>query len=128
MHPISAQDFALGYEFNGHRIQYEGITEVSQGGPAIGKLFIDGNDPFPENYFSGPLLFDGQLLFAPLLNKTLFETRFSICTINLNTLRMQIVGPKNILILLEKVENKKIYYFTNREHTKRRNIPLKQPG
>ena len=36
-----------------------------------------------------------------------------------------IVGPKNILILLERVENKKIYYFTNREHTKSRNIPLK---
>jgi hypothetical protein len=124
MEQISATDFPDQYEYQGHRIEFTGTTKVGQDGPKIGKLLIDDKELLPDQYFSGPLIFFRDLLFAPIACRSLFTTKFKLVSIHLDTFHMTTLGPETGLILLEKIENGKLYFFTDLKNSKRRNIKM----
>lgn len=54
-----------------YHIKYHTFMEITQGGPEVGILSINGND-IQNKKFGGPILFDTENLYAPCFVKTFF--------------------------------------------------------
>lgn len=84
-------------------VEYKNLKEISQGGPEIGELYINGSPILKGRYFSGPLIFQKELnkLAIPLLDKVFFSTKFKMAIIDLEKNNCNIVNRKENLILLK---------------------------
>lgn len=76
-----------------YHITYHSFTEITQGGPEIGILSINGND-IQNKKFGGPILFDTENIYAPCFVKNFFSVGFRLCEINLETLEAKEVSSK----------------------------------
>ncbi len=97
-------------------IHYGKITEVCQGGPEIGTLWINGKMPFHSDMFGGPMIIqENKAVFLPRFDRR--RRQFELCRIDLDTLRISILTPPRNLIWLDKLEDDILYFYEdlNRE-------------
>ena len=61
-------------------------------------------------------------MFVPRLNKALLGRDFKLCVINLNDRSMKEIGNKEKLMLISKVDETLVYFFTENPNTKLKSI------
>ncbi len=105
--------FNLKKRVKNRNLLYLNITELSQGGPEIGYLYIDGNI-ISENKFGGPIISDNNFIYAPMYVKTFWKSGFKLVKINLTDLKITIIGKTQDLIHLYIKEGNKIRFYKNK--------------
>lgn len=100
------------YHWNGHEIIFDDYVEIGQGGPRVGKVIIDGKDLF-DHFFSEPPIFHGELIFVPVMVRSWLSIGFKVGVINIRLLSLRILGKKESIILLDRIENGLIYFRTS---------------
>ena len=113
-------NFNYSKSLDGVNIVYHNPMEISQGGPEIGTIEINGI-PIKEYKFGGPCLIYKNIIFLPVFAKKLFGFGFRIAKINTNDMQIEIIGDIKDLIFLSRVEENYIYYFEdlNKERIKK---------
>ena len=102
--------FNLNKKSGNVEVSYSNLMEISQGGPEIGDLSVNGK--LIEGYrFGGPCIIDNGFVFAPVYIKKFFVTVFKLSKIDVRSLEITILGKSNDLIYLDKVKGEKIYFF-----------------
>ena len=66
-------------------VSYSNLMEISQGGPEIGDLSINGK-LIGDYRFWGPCIVDGEFVYAPVYVKKFFGTGFKLSKIHAVTL------------------------------------------
>lgn len=108
----------------GHRIEIRDRMEVCQGGPHVGRLFIDGEPFFSNLKFGGPILLESGVLYAPVRKKTIFFNGFEVATINVCKKELKLLGAKSAVIFLKSVENGVLSYSENLEGTSNKQLTI----
>lgn len=122
---IQPYGFPLKWQFNGSYIAYENIKEISQGGPEIATLKING--VLIDGLYGGPPLFFKESIYVPLMKKNFWgKIQFVVAKIRLNDLKTICFNNPERLILLDKIENNKLFYFTNLDCNKTLSISLQK--
>jgi hypothetical protein len=120
---IYPTNFLDTYSVDGHVIKYFNFTEIAQGGPEVGTLTIDGKGVGVKgDYFGGPPFFYQGKMFVPRLKKAMLGRYFKICVINLSDRSMKEVGDKEELVLISKVDETLVYFFSDNPNTKFKSI------
>ena len=99
--------------YEGIKIKYDNLYEIGQGGPEVGSLLFDGINHFPKYFFGGPLLINANYIYIPVFIRTWIGTSFKLGKINLNLLSIELIGKKEHLILVDKIQNISLFYFTD---------------
>lgn len=92
-------------------IEYFNLMEISQGGPEVGRLLVNGELVSKTLLFGGPLIFNKGIIYLPVFIRRLCVSGFKICKINSRTLEIEFLGKLKNLIFLDRVEDNKVYYF-----------------
>lgn len=116
---LSPINFEYVFKHNSHEIKYDHFKEITQGGPIVGNLFIDGKPVGGDHLFGGPALFSEKFMFCPKLHVRFFRRGFRISMIDLESLKVTVWGPVLDLILLDRLDNGKVEFFTNLENTEK---------
>jgi len=101
---------------------YSNLMEVSQGGPVVGDVLINGKKL--QGRFGGPILHKGYCVYAPIQVMRFLGTGFKLAKINLNTLAIDHLGKTKFFIYLDRIEGNKIYYFEDMEKTIQKHYEL----
>ena len=102
--------FNLNKKLGSVEVSYSNLMEISQGGPEIGDLSVNGK--LIEGYrFGGPCIIDDEFVFAPVYVKKFFGTGFKLSKIDVRKLEVTMLGKSKDLIYLDKVKGGKIYFF-----------------
>ena len=108
--------FELTKTVNGREVAYTHMMEVSQGGPEIGTIVINGV-PVTQHYFGGPFLHTGNFVYAPMYVKNFWKAGFKLARINTETLEIETYGKTKDIIFLDRKEGNVIHYFEDFEKT-----------
>lgn len=101
-------DFNIDLKFGANHIKYLDLVEVAQGGPRIGRLFING-ETIPNYQFTGPFLYTNEFIFIPAFIKS----AFIIAKIRLSDRTINFLGESTDIICLEKIEGENIFYYNS---------------
>lgn len=93
-------------------IIYNGLYEICQGCPEVGRLSINGKFILKE-VFCGPLLYHDNYIYVPCFRRKWFNSGFYLAKINIDTLEISIISKMYPLIDLIKIENDMIYFYTD---------------
>ncbi|TVZ27853.1 hypothetical protein JM83_2919 [Gillisia sp. Hel_I_86] len=112
---LTAVNYPSKYNFKDNLLEYRDLKEMSQGGPEIGKLFLNNEMILKDEYFSGPLIFQENLnkVIVPVLYRSFFFTKFKIAIIDLSTKECVVLNKKEDLILLKSVSRERIISYYN---------------
>lgn len=114
----SFHNFPLTLEHEGHSIQWIDPVEIGHAGPVTGKLLIDKRAVDQgDTRFSGPMLPYRTYMVAPVLVRKLFGSGFAIGLVNLDDLRITVLGKPLDLVVLSKIENGNLFYYTDAKNT-----------
>lgn len=108
--------FDIQKNISGIEIAYSDLMEISQGGPEIGYILINGI-PIKSHRFGGPSLNQGDNLYIPIYVKRVLGTGFKIAKINIKTLELELLGKTKTLIFLDRIENNRTCYFEDVDKT-----------
>ncbi|NVO03860.1 MAG: hypothetical protein HXX09_14275 [Bacteroidetes bacterium] len=113
---IDPYNFITQFNIEDSIVSYYNLVEICQGGPLVGFLLLN-NQPLLENiYFGGPsLLFENKIIIPQLL-KHFFSKKFIITIIDIKTKKSKVFGKKKDLILLSRIQENKIFYYTDLEN------------
>jgi len=102
--------FSLQKESCNLKVAYTNLMEISQGGPEVGYLSINGS--LINNYrFGGPCLIDGEFVYAPIYVKKFFGTGFKLAKIHATSLEVVTKGKTKDLVYLDKIKDGKVHFF-----------------
>lgn len=103
------------YEVQDNVLEYREIKEMSQGGPEIGKLLLNGQPVLEDNFFGGPLIVQESLdkVVVPILDRGFFGNKFKIAIIDLITKECKVLDKKENLILLKSVNEEGVISYYN---------------
>lgn len=90
--------------------------EISQGGPEVGKISVNGK-LIATFLFGGPIIYQDNYIYAPVFIRKFFKSGFRIAKINVQNLEVQVLGKYFNLIFLDKIDNQKIYFFLDMDKT-----------
>lgn len=96
-------------------IEYSELMEISQGGPEVGNMSINGK--IIEGRYGGPAICKDVYVYVPSLVKKRFGTGFKLARINLNTLEVEYLSKTKDLFYLDKIEGNRIYFFEDIDKT-----------
>lgn len=95
---VSPTDFPDTYKIDALSISYDNLMEISQGGPVVGRLLIDG-EVFGNNLlFGGPFVIEKKRVYIPLFIRKFCVTGFKVCAINLESLSYELISPMEDVI------------------------------
>lgn len=103
-------------------IAYSDLMEISQGGPEVGSLSINGK--IVEGRYGGPAICKGEYVYAPAHVKKFLGTGFKLARINANTLEAEHLGKTKDLIFLDKIEGNLIILFEDMSKTIQKHYEL----
>ena len=103
-------------------IVYFDLMEISQGGPQVGSLSINGK--IVEGRYGGPIIYDDRYVYAPAHVKKFLGTGFKLSRINMTTLGVEYLSKIKDLIFLDKLEDNRIYFFEDISKTIQRHFDL----
>lgn len=101
---------------------YSNLTEISQGGPEVGNLTINGIKIL--GLFGGPVLIDGYTIYIPILVNKLLGRGFKLAVINAHTFEVNKIGAVRSIIFLDRIQNNKLFFFENLDKTKESSFEL----
>ncbi len=107
--------FITQKKVGGIEIIYSDLMEISQGGPEVGNLSINGK--MVEGRFGGPSLLNENCMYVPAQVKRFLGTGFKLARINTVTLKVEYLSKVKDLIFLEKIENNRVYFFEDMSKT-----------
>ncbi|MFY0602958.1 MAG: hypothetical protein JXQ93_03345 [Flavobacteriaceae bacterium] len=110
-------------KINNNIIEYFDLMELSQGGPEIGLLCINGKI-INKHRFGGPFLSDNNYIYIPIYIKNFFSSGFKICKLGINDFEVKVISKKEDLIFLDKLDNSILYYFTDRNKVNLKSIKI----
>ena len=116
-------EFDLEKKVGKYVFHYKNVMEVSQGGPEIG-LLMKNTQLVSEDKFGGPVLYDEKYIYAPLFVRGFFKSGFKLAKINIETLEIKLLGSVKPIIHLDKIENNRIYFFSDMEKQRCESISL----
>ena len=90
-------------------IIYSHLMEISQGGPEVGSLSINGKTV--EGRYGGPAICKDEYVYIPAHVKKFLRTGFKLTRINVNTLEVEQLSKTQDLIFLDKIDGNRIYFF-----------------
>src|SRR5690349_9740649 len=123
---ISPINFLDTYDSDGHIVKYSNFKEISQGGPEVGKLTIDGKTIGSNgDYFGGPPFFYEGKMFLPQLKNSLLGSRFHVCIVDLESCRAHTIGEAEELILIFNVDDTSVYFYADEPNKTTRTVPWK---
>jgi hypothetical protein len=112
-------DFQITMNLNGYGIEYQNLTEISQGGPVVGTLYINSTVvDFGSSKFGGPLLFENPYIYIPTFVQKIYSTGFRLCKIELNSLKIELIGGIKELIFLSHIKDGYIILYEDAGKTK----------
>ena len=123
---ISPINFSAKFNFKNDIVEYVDLSEITQGGPEIGKLFIN-NEPFlKEKNFGGPLLYYGKrhCIILPIYTEFFFNNGFKIIVINLKSKKYKISKKMEKIILFKSIVNDVLEYHTDLNNTGLKSINI----
>lgn len=103
-------------------IAYSDLMEISQGGPEVGSLSINGK--IVEGRYGGPAICKDEYVYVPAHVKKFLGTGFKLARINANTLEVEYLSKIKDLIFLDKIEGNRIYFFEDMSKTIYRHYEL----
>lgn len=103
-------------------IAYSELMEISQGGPEVGNLSINGK--IVEGRYGGPAICKDEYIYVPTFVKKFLGTGFKLARINIATLDVEHLSKTKDLIFLDKIERKRIYFFEDMSKTIQRHYEL----
>lgn len=101
--------FDINKKIGDAEIAYSDLMEISQGGPVIGNLWINGK--MVDGRFGGPAFCEDEYVFVPVLVKKIFGSGFRLARVNINTLETAAFGKIRDLIFLNKLVGNRVYFF-----------------
>lgn len=101
--------FKVKKRVKGVEIEFLDLMEISQGGPEIGDILINGGKV--QGKYGGPFLCRDKYIYVPAYFKKIFGTGFKLARINTNTLKVEYLSKIKDLIFLDKIEGDRIYYY-----------------
>lgn len=110
----SPTDFETEFSCSGHIIRYSNLVEIVQGGPVVGKLFID-DTPVGNYHFGGPALYHDNKLFAPMFIRKFCISGFRLCVIDLERLNVYFISKIKNLIYLDHIKDNQVFYYESHE-------------
>jgi hypothetical protein len=96
-------------------ITYFDLLEISQGGPVVGSLSINGK--IVEGRYGGPAICKDKYIYVPVHVKKFFGTGFKLARINAVTLEVEHMSKTKDLIYLDKIEGNRIIFFEDMSKT-----------
>jgi len=96
-------------------LMYSDLMEISQGGPEVGKLSINGI--MIDGYYGGPSILRENYIYVPALMKKFFGSGFKLARINTVTLKVEYLSKLKDLIFLDKIIDNRIYFFEDMSRT-----------
>lgn len=105
-------NFRYDLEINDNiHIKYHSFIEVTQGGPEIGIISINGKD-ISNKKFGGPFLYDEKYIYAPCFVKNILSSGFKLCEIKLKNLEVKEISNKiyPVVDLIKKEGNEILFY------------------
>ncbi len=108
-------EFDIKKKIGNVEISYSDLMEISQGGPEIGNLSINGK--IVEGRYGGPFICHGENLYVPSYVKKFLGNGFKLARINITTLNVEHLSKIKCLIFLDKLEGNRIYYFEDMSKT-----------
>jgi hypothetical protein len=103
-------------------IAYSDLMEISQGGPEVGNLSINGKTI--EGRYGGPAICKDEYVYAPIYVKKFLGTGFKLARINIATFEVEHLSKTKDLIFLDKVEGGRLYFFEDMSKTIQRHYEL----
>lgn len=100
-------------EINGVKIVYSELMEISQGGPEVGKISING--VALKGFYGGPILSKNDCIYIPFYIKKIFGTGFKLVRINIFTHIIEYLSNTENLIYLDKIEDNLVFYYVDIE-------------
>lgn len=107
--------FEINKKVNNIEIRYFNLMEISQGGPEVGNITLNGKQL--AGRFGGPLQIKGVYIYIPEYIKKFFGAGFKLARINSETNKVKYLSNTKDLIFLEKIEGNKIYFFEDLNKT-----------
>src|SRR5690554_584173 len=101
--------FLIKKKFKNVEIMYYELMEISQGGPEVGNLSINGK--IVKGLYGGPAIYHGEYIFAPAYVKKLLGVGFKLARINIHTQKVEYLSNIKNLIYLDKIDKNRIYFF-----------------
>jgi len=103
--------FQVEKTVDGFEIKYSDLMEICQGGPEIGKLWVNNRPVSDSLRFGGPLVYSSGFIYAPVFARGFVSSGFILAIINATTLKVEKIGRKLPLIFLDRIEGNHIYFF-----------------
>src|SRR5690606_31380551 len=103
-------------------IAYSDLMEISQGGPEVGNLSINGK--IVEGRYGGPAICQDEYVYAPAHVKKFLGIGFKLARINIATLEVEHLSKTKDLIFLDKIEENRIYFFEDLSKTIQKHCEL----
>jgi hypothetical protein len=121
---ISPLNFISNIEHAHYQIALIDIFEgVCQGGPLLGKLYINNAHTFKKSSFGGPFMINNDVLYIPEITKSLLNgIGFRLVSVDLNSLKKSFVTSWEPLVLLVSITNDQVDYFIDLENSKKKSI------
>lgn len=108
--------FNLKKKYEDIEIEYFDLMEITQGGPEVGNLAINGS--FLKGRYGGPAIISkDKHIYVPAFVKKFWRTGFKLIRINSKTLEVEYLSETTNLIFLDRIEGNRIYYFQDLNKT-----------
>ena len=102
-----------------HTVEVRELREICQGGPDVGKMFLNGEWLFDKVFVGGPfVIVDGQLLI-PVFVRRLFARGFQFSRVDLGTNQIFPLTDVVDLVWLDEVIGNEAFFFCDMQRTKR---------
>lgn len=119
--PIS---FISKKELTNFKLEYINLMEISQGSPEVGYVYIN-EKKIPIYLFGGPFLISDLFVYMPIYLKSFFYKGFKIAKVNIENLKVEIIGNYENLINLYKIDDDYIYYYKDINDEQQGRLKLK---
>lgn len=106
--PIYFPDITTG---KNEKIEIRNLVEISQGGPNIGKLFINGTPYFDELWFGGPMACHDNDVYLTIRAKGIFFNGFKLCKINTDNKELSVLKVSSDIVWIKRIDNSVLYYL-----------------
>ena len=106
----------------GIKLTYSDLTEISQGGPQVGSMAINGKAV--PGYFGGPGLYGNGYVYVPAYVQKVLGWGFKLSRISVSTLKVDYLGKTRNLIFLDEIEDNRVYFFEDLAKTRRNSFQL----
>ena len=103
-------------------IAYSDLMEISQGGPEVGNLSINGKTM--EGRYGGPAICKDEYVYVPIYVKKFFGTGFKLARINSETFEIEYLGKTKDLIFLDREDGNRIYFYEDLNKTIQRDYEI----